>query len=308
MHPYKTTIGSRTDSSSSRGCCLDPVRIPDQVNDTLPSSLPNQRSMPPTNHSMSPSHSMKRHQQRNPKIRSTAITFYLWVAFAVVAVLLCGHVSASSESGYRGALPQELDGPLLAPTLRHSRRQESMEEQNYYGHQRLSDFQEPARWNNDCLMQLQQHRQQQQQQRLPSSSGDWNRQHSSFQKRGDNQEPRIRGRSAAADVATGPVVPPVVGGGGALPFYNLAVVNSTDMLCNGRADICDLRYNQVVSISKPFFFILESRSMDLALDPTDIYCFLHHACNDRRENCTHKLKCLLILSITPCFVHDSMHG
>ncbi|KAF9281404.1 hypothetical protein BGZ88_011623 [Linnemannia elongata] len=120
-----------------------------------------------------------------------------------------------------------------------------MEEQNYYGHQRLSDFQEPARWNNDCLMQLQQHRQQQQQQRLPSSSGDWDHQHSSFQKRGDNQEPRIRGRSAAADVTTGPVVPPVVGGEGALPFYNLAVVNSTDMLCNGRADICDLRYNQV---------------------------------------------------------------
>ncbi|KAG9072084.1 hypothetical protein KI688_006308 [Linnemannia hyalina] len=84
-----------------------------------------------------------------------------------------------------------------------------MEEQNYYGHQRLSDFQEPARWNNDCLMQLQQNRQQQQQQRLPSSSGNWNQQHSSFQKRGDNQEPRIRGRSAAADVATAPVVPPV---------------------------------------------------------------------------------------------------
>lgn len=270
MLPYKTTTGSRTDSSS-RGCCIDPVRIPDQVDDTLPPPLSDQRSIPSTNHSMLPSHSTKRRQQRNPKLRSTATVSYLWIAFAAVAVLLCGHVSASSESGYGGALPQELDGPLRVPTPRHSRRQESMEEQSYYGHQRLSDFQEPARWNNDCLMQLQQHRQQQQQQRLPSSSGDWNQQHSSFQKRVDNQEPRIRGRSAAVDAATAPVVPPVVGGGGALPFYNLAVANSTDMLCNGRADICDLRYNQVVSISKPFLFIRESRSMDLVLDPTDMH-------------------------------------
>jgi hypothetical protein len=47
-----------------------------------------------------------------------------------------------------------------------------------------------------------------------------------------------------ADAATAPVQP---GGGSSLPFYSLAVVNSTDMLCNGRADICDLRYNQVVT-------------------------------------------------------------
>lgn len=250
MHPYKTTTGSRTVSSSG---CIDPVRILDQVDDTLPPTLSDQRSKPSTNHSMSPSHTTKRRQQRNLRLHSTAS--YLWIAFAAVAVILCGHVSASSESGYRGALPQELDGPLGVPTPRHIRRQESMEEQNYYGHQRLSDFQEPARWNNDCLMQLQRHRQQQQNQRLPSSSGDWSQQHSSFQKRDDNQEPRIRGRSAAADVATAPAVPPVVGGGGALPFYNLAVVNNTDMLCNGRADICDLRYNQVVSISSLFLFI-----------------------------------------------------
>jgi len=30
-------------------------------------------------------------------------------------------------------------------------------------------------------------------------------------------------------------------------FRSMAVVNSSTMLCNGRADICDLRYNQVVS-------------------------------------------------------------
>ncbi|KAF9963547.1 hypothetical protein BGZ65_002452, partial [Modicella reniformis] len=30
-----------------------------------------------------------------------------------------------------------------------------------------------------------------------------------------------------------------------IPFKSLAVVNSTTMTCNGRSDLCDLRYNQV---------------------------------------------------------------
>ena len=78
-------------------------------------------------------------------------------------------------------------------------------------------------------------------------------------------------------MATVPVVPPVVGGGGALPFYNLAVVNSTDMLCNGRADICDLRYNQVVSISKPFHVYLREQVHGPGFGPTNMHvlCTMH---------------------------------
>lgn len=58
-------------------------------------------------------------------------------------------------------------------------------------------------------------------------------------------------------------------------FRSMAVVNSSSMLCNGRADICDLRYNQVVSvyppISTPCHRSSQARSCGTMTDPL-LFC------------------------------------
>lgn len=65
----------------------------------------------------------------------------------------------------------------------------------------------------------------------------------------DHRIPRLQQRSAAGREWSIPV--PGVANDIAVPlkaFQSLAVVDSSTMLCNGRSDICDLRYNQVASL------------------------------------------------------------
>lgn len=67
----------------------------------------------------------------------------------------------------------------------------------------------------------------------------------------DHRIPRLQQRSADSSSAQEWSIPvPGVANDIALPLkalQSLAVVNSSTMLCNGRSDICDLRYNQVAS-------------------------------------------------------------
>ncbi|KAG0258058.1 hypothetical protein BGZ95_005066 [Linnemannia exigua] len=165
----------------------------------------------------------------------TALTTF-WLTLALVVLLFFGWapppgVVAASESGYRGALPQIPDRPIrMLPRSESRVREQSMGGGERF--QRLSDTQDPSRWNTECLMQRQ----------PAASSGDWTNSQPStghLQKRNSGERERARSsrRSVAGDKATVPA--------GSSPVYSLAVVNSTDMLCNGRSDICDLRYNQV---------------------------------------------------------------
>ncbi|KAI8606426.1 hypothetical protein EDD21DRAFT_218884 [Dissophora ornata] len=87
--------------------------------------------------------------------------------------------------------------------------------------QRLSQDQHP-RWNTECLVQ---------QERLQSRSLDSSTT-GKMHKRGSKGQESVDKQSSKV--------------WNNLP--SLAVVNSTNMTCNGRADICDLRYNQVVSM------------------------------------------------------------
>lgn len=70
---------------------------------------------------------------------------------------------------------------------------------------------------------------------------------------------RIPGLEERGVDSGGSVPMPGVANDIALPlkaFQALAAVNSSTMLCNGRSDICDLRYNQVASLFFFFFFLL----------------------------------------------------
>ncbi|KAI1320699.1 hypothetical protein EDD11_010233 [Mortierella claussenii] len=67
-------------------------------------------------------------------------------------------------------------------------------------------------------------------------------------------------------------------------FQALAAVNSTDMLCNGRADICDLRYNQVTYPGTH-----NSASYDLVYDcelATQTCIQSTTVCTAQAQNCT----------------------
>ncbi|KAF9921258.1 hypothetical protein FBU30_008731 [Linnemannia zychae] len=173
--------------------------------------------------------------QRSRHPRFGSVLFIRWATLATLAMVLCvgllpipiSAATSTSRKGYRGPLPQIPDRPLP-----HTRPRSSESSAHYSSfsqgqgsldnwHPRLSDYQDPSRWNAELLMQLQQ----QQEQHFAS-----------LQKRGEQQDSKPPKTSGGV---------PIQLGNKPLPFYSLAVVNSTDMKCNGRSDICDLRYNQV---------------------------------------------------------------
>ncbi|KAF9095670.1 hypothetical protein BGX27_001224 [Mortierella sp. AM989] len=134
--------------------------------------------------------------------------------------------AAVAPTGYQGPLPRVPDNPYtLKPEYRKKKGPIRM--------QRLSHDQHP-KWNTDCLLKQEQLNGEDRinmEEGSSVSNNNQNIKNRQLQKR-DGFGKRDRERVRRAVNTTSPLV-------------SLAAVDSPDMRCNGRADLCDLRYNQV---------------------------------------------------------------
>ncbi|KAG0258142.1 hypothetical protein BG011_003510 [Mortierella polycephala] len=137
--------------------------------------------------------------------------------------------------------------------------------------QRLAREQHPG-WDTECLTRQE-----------SIHGGNWESRKSQFQKRGASDEKTRQDRTPSS--SRGAHIPQIkrhisvpLGS-----FQARAAVNSTDMLCNGRADLCDLRYNQVTYPGTH-----NSGSYDLQYDcglSTETCLKSTTVCTEQAQNC-----------------------
>ncbi|KAI7820289.1 hypothetical protein BC939DRAFT_237838 [Gamsiella multidivaricata] len=152
------------------------------------------------------------------------------VLLLLVMVLLCALQPVSATSMYQGPLPQERRPSVLANRKcgTNSASIASTQRQGSTVSKQISS-EHPTRWNTECSVQREQ---------LYARNAD------NIRRRG--QQLHKRRVDGQADGSRDTVTRALDNTTFPLPsFQALAAVNSTNMTCNGRADLCDLRYNQV---------------------------------------------------------------